>query len=291
MSDNSINLNSNNNSLHEFSQIIKNFDKINIIEIEPATENINEGIFEGDLNNVIVKLVELIFNKLNEGKCRKTIKQCVLNHINNKVIIQEIYNYLLNNQNNSNSIYLLGYFNYNGIETKLNKQRAIKLYQKAAKLQNIVAQLDLTEIYIHVTESDDDLAFNLSKNLAKKEYAGGLNNLGWCYENGIGTDAYDQKAFDLYQKAADLGNINGIINFGWCYSEGIGTYVDKQKAFELYLMAANFENDFAQYCIAKMYKDGDGINVDIDQAIYWYKKSAEQGNQSAQDKLNELLEE
>ncbi|GBC20582.2 kinase-like domain-containing protein [Rhizophagus irregularis DAOM 181602=DAOM 197198] len=235
MSDNSINLNSNNNSLHEFSQIIKNFDKINIIEIEPATENINEG------------------------KCRKTIKQCVLNHINNK--------------------------------TKLNKQRAIKLYQKAAKLQNIVAQLDLTEIYIHVTESDDDLAFNLSKNLAKKEYAGGLNNLGWCYENGIGTDAYDQKAFDLYQKAADLGNINGIINFGWCYSEGIGTYVDKQKAFELYLMAANFENDFAQYCIAKMYKDGDGINVDIDQAIYWYKKSAEQGNQSAQDKLNELLEE
>jgi TPR repeat protein len=56
-------------------------------------------------------------------------------------------------------------------------------------------------------------------------------------------------------------------------------------------MAANFENDFAQYCIAKMYKDGDGIKVDIDQAIYWYKKSAEQGNQSAQDKLNELLEE
>jgi TPR repeat protein len=242
MSDNSINLNSNNNSLHEFSQIVsKNFDRINIIEIEPTTENINEGIFEGDLNNVIGKLVELIFNKLNEGKCRKTIKQCVLNHINNKVIIQEIYNYLLNNQNNSNSIYLLGYFNYNGIETKLNKQRAIKLYQKAAKLQNIVAQLDLTEIYIHVTESDDDLAFNLSKNLAKKEYAGGLNNLGWCYENGIGTDAYDQKAFELYQKAADLGNINGIINLGWCYSEEIGTYVDKQKAFELYLMAANFE--------------------------------------------------
>jgi TPR repeat protein len=37
----------------------------------------------------------------------------------------------------------------------------------------------------------------------------GINNLGYCYNNGIGTDINEQKAFELYQKAADLGK------FGW----------------------------------------------------------------------------
>ena len=55
-----------------------------------------------------------------------------LNYINNHVKISQeiIYNWLLNNQNNSNYIYLLGYFNYHGIGTDLNKQKAIQLYQK-----------------------------------------------------------------------------------------------------------------------------------------------------------------
>ena len=58
-------------------------------------------------------------------------KYDVFNYINNhKILSQEIYHWLLNNQNNSNSIYLLGYFNYHGIGTDLNKQKAIQLYQK-----------------------------------------------------------------------------------------------------------------------------------------------------------------
>ena len=59
------------------------------------------------------------------------IKKQVLNYIcNYKIILQEIYNWLLNNQNNSNSIYLLGFFNFHGIVTDINKQKAFELYQK-----------------------------------------------------------------------------------------------------------------------------------------------------------------
>src|SRR5438034_11793087 len=65
---------------------------------------------------IIDGLFNLIFNELNEGKNSKMIKQHILNYINNyKIISQEIYNWLLNNQNDSNSIYLLGYFNFCGI--------------------------------------------------------------------------------------------------------------------------------------------------------------------------------
>src|ERR1041385_1246803 len=79
-------------------------------------QDINENIM--DLSIVIDELLNLILKKINEGKEEITIKKHVLNYINNqKVILQEIYNWLLNNQNHLNSVYLLGYFNYHGIET------------------------------------------------------------------------------------------------------------------------------------------------------------------------------
>jgi TPR repeat protein len=37
-----------------------------------------------------------------------------------------------------------------------------------------------------------------------------------------------------------------------------------------------------------MYENGDGIKKDINQAIYWYEKSAKQGDNDAQNKLEEL---
>ena len=73
LNSNSVDSSSTNNSLCEFSQIIQNFDKLNIKEIEPTTKNINKYIFEGDLSIVIDELVNLIFKELNEGKDKKII--------------------------------------------------------------------------------------------------------------------------------------------------------------------------------------------------------------------------
>src|SRR5262249_9090435 len=144
------------------------------------------------------------------------IKQHVFNYINNyKIILQEIYNWLLNNQNNSNSIYLLGYFNYHGIETYTNRQKAFELFQKAALLENNIAQLKLAEIYID--EGYNNTAFELSIKLAEKGIPKAMSILGYCYEEGIGTDFNEQKAFELYQKAADLKNSAGMNNLGLCY--------------------------------------------------------------------------
>src|SRR4051794_26430767 len=101
----------NNNSLYEFSQIIQNFNKIIIKEMEPTIKNINNNIFDGDLNIVVDELVNFIFKELNEGIFKEIIYQNFIKFMNNnKIIPKEIYNYLLNNQYNSNSIYLLGYF-------------------------------------------------------------------------------------------------------------------------------------------------------------------------------------
>lgn len=117
----------NNSSCTELFQIIQHFSKINMKEVEPSIKNINETIFEGDLILIVDELVNLIFKEMNEEKDYKIIKKHVYNYINNhETNSQEIHDWLLNNQNGSNnSIYLLGYFNCHGIETNINKQKAL----------------------------------------------------------------------------------------------------------------------------------------------------------------------
>ncbi|RGB36183.1 hypothetical protein C1646_814180 [Rhizophagus diaphanus] len=132
----------------ELSQIIKNFDKINIKEIKSTIQDIHENIFEEDLNIVINDLVNLYFKEINEGKDYNVRKQNILNYINNlKINLNEVISWLLNNQDDSNSIYLLGYFNYNGIGMDTNIQKSFELYQKAVDLENNAAQCELAIMY------------------------------------------------------------------------------------------------------------------------------------------------
>ena len=73
-----------------------------------------------DLSIMVYELIKPYFKMVNEGK------EIVRNH-----------HVLINNQNDSNSIYLLGYFNYRGIGicTNINTQKAFELYQTAAELE------------------------------------------------------------------------------------------------------------------------------------------------------------
>jgi TPR repeat protein len=297
---------------------------MNIKEIEPTIRYIHTDIFEEDFSFVIHELVDFISKELNEGKEEIIRKQRVLNYVNNqKIILKEVYHWLLNNQNDSTSIYLLGYFNYHGIESNIDKQKAFKLYQKAAELKNNLAQFDLALMYEdgEGVEKNYDKTFELSKDLTERKFSSGINLLGYCYYNGIGTEVNKQKAFELYNKAAYLGNnraqcnlalmyknenflkddnkvfelskkcsvgkhSGGINLLGYCYDNGIGTDIDTQKAFELYQEAANLGNKVAQHNLANMYEYGEGVEKNTNKAIYWYKKSAEQGYQNALNVLN-----
>jgi TPR repeat protein len=305
------------------NSIIQNFNKINIKELEPTVQNTSSG---EDLSILIYLLVNHILKKLNRGEEEKVIRRYIINYIENFMI--DISSLFLINPYDSDLIYLLGYLNYNGIETNVNKQKAFELYQKAAELGNIIAQLELTDIYIHGKGIGKNYikAFELSEKLAKEGNPNAINRLAYCYELGIGTETDIDMAFELYQKSANLGNIRaqcnlalmykdgacteinhdkafelikksadaghstGINLLGYFYNNGIGTDINIQKAFELYQKAANLGNSIAQYNLAAMYECGENneIELNMDKAIYWYKKSAEQGDVDAQNKLDIL---
>ncbi|GBC20787.2 kinase-like domain-containing protein [Rhizophagus irregularis DAOM 181602=DAOM 197198] len=137
----------------ELSKFIQDFNKMNTEDMEPLML-LN--------NNFMIRTDEMV--KLSNKIWINVDRQNIYNYLNNhNITSQEIYIWLLNNQHYSNSIALLGDFNYLGIEIEVDENKAFELYRKAADLGNIIAQY----------------------------------NLGCCYEKGIGTDIDKEKAFKL----------------------------------------------------------------------------------------------
>jgi TPR repeat protein len=287
------------------------------------TSKLNDSISSKKNFDIIInEIIDLIIKNINEGK---EPKQHILDYLNkHNVISKEICNLLSNDQNDSDSIFIFGYFNYVGIGTDKNFKKAFNLLCNASKHDHILAQYFLGECYQNGTGTmrNEKLAFEYFERIANKNYAIGQVSVGNCYADGLGVEkdlkkAFDwyekavengneaamhnlglfylngnefieidyQKAFELFQKSAEREHLNGMTMLGYCYDYGIGIDIDEQKAFELYQKAANLGNSTAQFNLASMYEK---IEKDVDQAIYWYKQSAKQGYENAQNQLEKL---
>ncbi|GET03217.1 kinase-like domain-containing protein [Rhizophagus clarus] len=258
---------------------------------------------EKDFNVVIYEINDFIRKIVNEAPENKLLKQKVDEYFkNHNISAQEIYNWLLNNQVNANSIFLLGYFNFYGIVTSEDNEKAINLFINASEKNHTLAQC-FVGIYYGNIMTNYELAFKYFERAASNHYAVAQWTIGCMYINGIGIDEDFKKAFywngigiekdynkafELYKQSAEGGNSDGIVMLGRCHSKGIGTKIDKQKAFELYQNAANLGLKEAQYFLALMYEKGNGIKKDIDKAIYWFNESANQGHENAKNKLKTL---
>ncbi|UZO03879.1 uncharacterized protein OCT59_024280 [Rhizophagus irregularis] len=288
--------------------IIQYFDKINLKEIDPITVlNKREKLsFEKGFDIIVDETNNLIFKLLSKGIGWQSLEDQVIDYFNNHNInLQEIYNWLLYYQNDSNSIFLFGYFNYRGIGTNVNKKKAFNLFIDESKKNHILAQHFTRDCYEYGngTIKSKKLAIEYYEKVANKNFPYGQFETGYCYFHGIGTKKDLKKAFYWYDKAVNNGNIVAMYNLGHCYKEGLGIKKDNNKAFELFKQSAEGEypsgitmlgycygeeNMIAQFLLGVMYEYGEGITKDIGKAIYWYKKFSKKGYQSAQNKLLKL---
>jgi TPR repeat protein len=292
-------------------------------EQQSSTSN-NEtvNLFDKKYSIIVDEIVNLISENLNKGKAGKLIIKHVLEYLNNHNI-HELYEWIVFNQDNLNSIFLLGYFNYYGIIiTNINYEKAFNLFIISSEKNHILSQhyAGICYEFGNGTVKNESLAFEYYKRLAnqdcivaefkvgyfydkgigtekdekqavywyKKAASNGhlvaMHNLGLCYKNEKGVEKNYNKAIRLFKKSAEGKDTDGMTMLGYCYSNGIGTKINKKNAFKLYQKAANLGNIIAQYNLALIYEDV----KDIDQAIYWFEKSASQGNQKAQIRLDNL---
>ena len=99
-----------------------------------------------------------------------------------------------------------------------------------------------------------------------KHSNGTQNNLGFCYEYGIGTEKDLKNALCWYQIAAENGNNIAQCNLGEWYELGKDAIKDEIKWYE---KSVERENDDAQFKFGYFYENG--IGIDLKKAVYYGK--------------------
>ncbi|GBC05719.1 hypothetical protein RclHR1_00640007 [Rhizophagus clarus] len=245
--------------LQESFRLIQNFNKININGIDPIAESYKREkiLFEKGFDIIIDEINNYLIKLANKGIIWSSLKQQVIRYFkDHNINLEEIYNWLLNNRNDSNSIFLLGYLTFFGIGTNYDHRKAFDLFLDASEKNHIFA----------------------------------LYFVGNCYQYGNGTIRNEQLSFEYFEKSANNNFTNGQLDIGYLYECGIYIEKDSKKALYWYEKAANNGNIMAMYNIGLCYEDGIGVAKDIDKAIYWFEKSVNQGYQHAQNKLKILQE-
>jgi TPR repeat protein len=107
----------------------------------------------------------------------------------------------------------------------------------------------------------------------------------------IAADQMPNKVFELYTKAATGGHIIAMNNLGYVYENAIGTPKDHTAALKWYQKAAELGFSVAQRNTGLFYQNGKGIPKDGKTAEMWFNKAAAQGDASAKLQLGLLYDE
>jgi len=131
-------------------------------------------------------------------------------------------------------------------------------------------------------------AFEICRELAGENNAGGYGRLARMYRDGIGTDADLDLAADCMEKAMK-GNV------GWAKLEltdiliARSSEADKKRAYELCNELVGENNAGGYGRLARMYRDGWGVSVDLDRAKSMMKKAADMGVKWARDEYAKMM--
>ncbi|MBL8199761.1 MAG: sel1 repeat family protein [Chromatiales bacterium] len=113
--------------------------------------------------------------------------------------------------------------------------------------------------------------------------------LGDIYREGTGGVRYSPKAaFRWYARSALTGHPRGQNNVGACYEHGIGCGQSYAKAVSWYRKAAAQKLAYASSNLGYCYLYGHGVPADRAAAFAWFEKALEQGDERAAEMVKEL---
>ena len=89
-------------------------------------------------------------------------------------------------------------------------------------------------------------------------------------------------AFMMYERSARHGHSLAYNNLGFCYEYGIGADIDLKRALDCYFISAEGGSPIAVYNVGQFYEEGKGpVQKDLKKAKEFFEKSAQLGVKDA----------
>lgn len=191
--------------------------------------------------------------------------------------------------------YLNGFFN------KFQLEQAIKtiniyydLYSKEhsplVTLFHILKEIndDDIEKLQYSEETWEEAWKNYENKVSKDDDSDAYYDLGFCYEEGLGTNINKKQAFEWYKKAAEEGSLYAQYRVAQFYINDINKERNPQKGLEI-LEKLSEDNDlFALRYLGFIYYKGIGVEQHQTKAKEYFKKAVEQGDEISKNYLNEF---
>ncbi len=188
------------------------------------------------------------------------------------------------------SINNLGYCYLKGIGIKKDVNKAIYYLKKAGNLGSSYSLFNLACLYKFGLGINKD--YKLAIYYLKKSADLG-NTKAMIYLGGYYLKTQNQKrnGFQYFLRAANLGNKNAINNLGYCYEFGLGTKKDIKKAIFHYKLAAKLESITAMINLGFLYQKGQKIKKDLKISIFYFQKAAKLGDTRSINILKRLAKD
>ena len=167
-----------------------------------------------------------------------------------------------------------------------NPSKSIELLQKAINHGSGDAYALLGMEFFNGTNvnKDDKKFFEYSQKAYELRDQDGANNLGACYQQGLGCERNINKAIEIYQEAVKLGSGLAAKNLFFIFRNGdsqndIPINYDRDKAKYYLLEGARLNDPIALLNLSfQYYPGGDMFETNYEQAYIYAKKSADSGN-------------
>ena len=227
-------------------------------------------------------------------------------------------------QADDNLYYKLGSMFKNGLGTDIDMDRAIDYFKRSAEMNNKNGLYEYGKALLlgeHIPQ-DKEKAVKLLEKAIKLENINAKRFLALEYISGEHLEQNIEKGLDMLTECADSGDTYSCYKLGKIYFKGDIVLQDLDKA-EKYVLSAK-DNEFTQYAFGKLYlqkekydilkaidcfeKSADknmwssyqlgrlylfgaeGLEKDKTKAVEWLTKSANDGNEYAQNMLNNMAQ-
>lgn len=194
--------------------------------------------------------------------------------------------------------YRIGKMHCYGLGTEQDYEKAFEWFLKSAQESNKFAQYSLANLYYYGNGVEKDLsqAFLWYRKSSEQGQPYAPYAVAQMYDKGEYVSQSEETA-QRYYKVALSGFLeleskgqaddNLYYKLGAMYKKGLGTEIDIPKAIEYFEKSA--ENMWSTYQLGRLYLFGaEGVEKDKEKAAQWLTKSANDGNEYAQNMLDDM---